>query len=94
MVRTRHLPFRPLASGVELALADLISDDDGEIVFLNDGGFRTLTIETTAQVVSSGQATTHRTASGEDVSGFNYVTFENGMTLYFEDGLDLLLPQG
>lgn len=80
--------------GVELALADLISDDNGEIVFFNDSGFRTLTIETEAQVVSSGQATTHRTASGEDVSGFNYVTFENGMTLYFEDGLDLLLPQG
>ncbi|MDH3661881.1 MAG: hypothetical protein OEU92_17935 [Alphaproteobacteria bacterium] len=87
-------PVRSAPSGASLALADLISDDNGEIVFFNDSGFRTLAIETDAQVVSKGQATTHRTASGEDVSGFNYVTFENGLTLYFEEGLDLLLPEG
>ena len=87
-------PMAPPAapSGVELTLADLISDENGEIVFFNDSGFRTLSIETDAQVVSKGQATAHSTASGEDVSGFNYVTFENGLTLYFEEGLDLLLP--
>ncbi|MEZ5932488.1 MAG: hypothetical protein R3F54_11125 [Alphaproteobacteria bacterium] len=83
---------RTAPAGVELALEDLISDDNGEIVFFNDGGFRTLSIETDAQVVASGQATSHRTSAGEDVSGFNYVTFENGVTLYFDDGLDLLLP--
>ena len=80
------------AQGVELSLADLISDDNGEIVFFNDGGFRSLAIDTEAQVVSRGQATDHRTAAGEDVGGFNYVTFDNGLTLYFEEGLDLLLP--
>ena len=85
-------PARTAPAGAELALADLISDDNGEIVFFNDGGFRSLAIETDAQVVSKGQATAHRTSAGEDVSGFNYVTFENGLTLYFEDGLDLLLP--
>lgn len=81
-------------SEVELALEDLISDDNGEIVFFNDGGFRTLSITTGSSVVSNGQASDHATASGEDVSGFNYVTFDNGKTLYFEEGLDLLLPQG
>jgi hypothetical protein len=85
---------RTAPASVELALADLISDDNGEIVFLNDGGFRTLAIETDAQVVASGRAATYRTAAGEDVSGFNYVTFENGLTLYFEQGLDLLLGEG
>ena len=84
-------PVRPQTTGVELSLADLISDDNGEIVFFNDSSFRSLAIETDAQVVSRGQATAHRTAAGEDVSGFHYVTFENGLTLYFEDGLDLLL---
>jgi hypothetical protein len=44
-------------------------------------------------VVSNGQTGRHATAAGEDVSGFNYVTFDNGTTLYFEEGLDLLLPQ-
>ncbi|MEM7042446.1 MAG: hypothetical protein AAF543_06525 [Pseudomonadota bacterium] len=72
-------------------LADLISDDNGEIVFFNDSGFRTLSIETDSEVISRGQTESHSTASGEDVSGFNYVTFENGLTLYFEEGLDLLL---
>lgn len=87
-------PVSAAPSGAELSLADLVSDDNGEIVFFNDGGFRTLSIETDAQVVSKGQATTHSTATGEDVSGFSYVTFENGLTLYFENGLDLLLPEG
>ncbi|MGI9437690.1 MAG: hypothetical protein ACR2Q4_23145 [Geminicoccaceae bacterium] len=77
---------------IELALSDLISDDQGEIVFFNDSGFRTLSIKTHSAVVSNGQAETHKTASGEDVSGFHYITFDNGMTLYFEEGLDLLLP--
>ena len=87
-------PVRSAPPGASLALTDLISDDNGEIVFFNDSGFRTLSIETDAQVVSKGQAASHRTAAGEDVSGFNYVTLENGLTLYFEDDLDLLLPGG
>lgn len=86
-------PVQSAPSGAELALADLISDDNGEIVFFNDSGFRTLSIETDEGIVSKGQTTAHRTASGEDVSGFHYVTFENGVTLYFEEGVDLLLPQ-
>ncbi len=81
-------------SGAELTLADLVSDENGEIVFFNDSGFRTLSIETDAEVVSKGQTEVHSTAAGEDVSGFSYVTFENGLTLYFEDDLDLLLPGG
>ena len=85
-------PTSTAPSGAELTLADLVSDENGEIVFFNDSGFRTLSIETDAEVVSKGKATTHSTAAGEDVSGFSYVTFGNGLTLYFEDGLDLLLP--
>ncbi len=82
------------SSGAALALADLVSDDNGEIVFFNDSGFRSLSIETDSAVLSRGQATDHVTAAGENVSGFNYVMFENGLTLYFEDGLDLILPTG
>jgi hypothetical protein len=88
---SRRVPMAP--AGVELALDDLISDDNGEIVFFNDSGFRTLSITTSSSVVSNGQTGRHATAAGEDVSGFNYVTFDNGTTLYFEEGLDLLLPQ-
>ena len=38
-----------------------------------------------------GRPAKHVTASGEDVSGFKYVTFDNGVTLYFPEGLDLIL---
>jgi hypothetical protein len=87
------LPATTAETGAELSLADLISDDGGEIVFFNDSGFRTLSIETDSTVMSKGQKGSHVTAGGEDVSGFNYITFDNGLTLYFEEGLDLILPQ-
>ncbi len=76
---------------VELALADLVSDAHGEIVFYNDSGFRSLTIRTDRGVVGEGRAGAHVTAAGEDVSGFKFVTFDNGPTLYFEAELDLIL---
>ena len=79
------------AAEVELALADLVSDARGEIVFYNDSGFRSLAIRTDRVVVGEGRAGTHVTAAGEDVSGFKFVTFDNGLTLYFQAGLDLIL---
>lgn len=78
---------------VELALAELISDANGEVVIFNDSGLRTLALRTNAAVVTEGQAPAHVTAGGEDVSGFNYITFENGLTVYFQDGLDLIVAQ-
>ncbi len=85
-------PAAPSAgSGLELALSDLISDANGEVVLFNDSGFRTLALSTEQTVVADGQAKAHVTASGEDVSGFNFVTFDNGVTLYFQDGLDVIL---
>jgi hypothetical protein len=76
---------------VELALADLVGDANGEVVIFNDSGFRTLALHTDATVVADGQVEAHVTASGEDVSGFNYVAFENGVTVYFQEGLDLIV---
>lgn len=78
---------------VELALADLLSDTNGEVVFFNDSGFRTLALHTDSAVVADGRTQTHVTASGEDVSGFNYLTFENGVTVYFQEGLDVIVEK-
>jgi hypothetical protein len=75
----------------ELMLSDLVGDANGEVVIFNDSGFRTVAIRTEATVVAEGEAAKHVTASGEDVSGFKYVTFDNGVTLYFPEGLDLIL---
>jgi hypothetical protein len=82
------------AAEVQLALADLVSDANGEVVVFNDSGFRTMAIRTEAAVTADGRVQRHVTASGEDVSGFNYVTFDNGVTLYYPDGLDLILEPG
>lgn len=75
----------------ELALSDLVGDANGEVVIFNDSGLRTMLVRTEAAVVAEGVAARHVTAGGEDVSGFKYVTFDNGVTLYFPDGLDLIL---
>jgi hypothetical protein len=82
------------AAEVELALANLVSDDNGEIVFCNDSGFRSLAIHTDSQVVGDGRADAHVTAAGDDVSGFNYLKFDNGLTLFYEEGLELIVLGG
>jgi hypothetical protein len=74
---------------VELAVADLVTDANGEVVIFNDSGFRTLALYADSGVVESGRVATHVTAGGEDVSGFNYLTFESGMTVYYPEGLDV-----
>jgi hypothetical protein len=79
---------------LELDLADLISDDNGEIVLFNDSGLRSLALRTEAAVVANGRMQAHRTATGEDVSGFKFVRFDNGLTLYFEEALHLVLVNG
>jgi hypothetical protein len=81
------------AAEVELALADLVSDANGEVVIFNDSGFRTLALHTDAAVVDGGRARRHVTAGGDDVSGFNYVTFESGVTVYFPEELNLIVAK-
>ncbi|MGH6919803.1 MAG: hypothetical protein ACREJ0_19115 [Geminicoccaceae bacterium] len=80
-----------MAAEVELAMSDLLGDANGEIVFFNDSGLRRLLIATDAAVVADGRAGAHRTAGGQDVSGFLFVTFDNGLTLYYETGLDVVV---
>ncbi len=78
---------------VELALSDLMQDAGGEVVLYNDSGVRALGLVAEAAVVGEGEASAHVTASGDDVTGFKYVSFANGMTLYYQDGLDLIVRQ-
>jgi hypothetical protein len=65
------------------------------VVLFNDSGFGTLALRTEAGVVAQGLVKRHVTTGGEDVTGFRYVTFENGLTLYYQEGLDLIVqPSG
>jgi len=80
---------------MELSLSDLISDERGEVVLFNDSEFRTLALRADVGVVAKGLAARHLTAGGEDVTGFHFVTFENGVTLYYQKGLELIVqPPG
>jgi hypothetical protein len=80
-----------MAAEAELAMSDLVADANGEIVFFNDSGLRRLAIATEAAVVSNGRAGVHRTAAGQDVTGFRYLSFDNGLTLYYQAGLDVVV---
>ena len=74
-----------------LALSDLIADRDGEVVLFNDSRLPVLTLETDQRPVARGVVEAHVTASGVDVAGYNYVTFGNGLTLYYPRDMQLVL---
>jgi len=78
-------------SEVELAMSDLVADTNGEIVLFNDSGLRRLAIATDAAVVGDGRSGAHRTATGQDVGGFRFLTFDNGVRLYYEAELDVVV---
>lgn len=76
---------------VLLALADLVGDERGEVVLFNDSGLRALTLATRSRAVEHGETGRHVTAAGEDVSGFRFVRFEDGLKLYYPPGIELVL---
>jgi hypothetical protein len=74
-----------------LRLDDLLQDTNGEVVLFNDSGLPLVELEASTGVTEEGQSGPHVTAGGDDVSGFRYISFENGLTLYYQDGLDLIV---
>ncbi|MDX6752107.1 hypothetical protein SH611_20060 [Geminicoccaceae bacterium 1502E] len=76
---------------VALAATDLMQDENGEVVLFNDSNLRSLALTSEAGIVAQGEARDHVTAGGEDVSGFKYLTFENGLTVYYQPHLDLVV---
>ena len=44
-------------------------------------------------MIEDGEAGRDVTAAGEDVSGFRYLLFANGLRLYFQPGLDVLVQK-
>jgi|SRR5579872_6214277 len=67
---------------LSLSLADLLPDAHNEIVIL-DGSGSNLAVVTDSAVMSHGTSGDHVTASGLDVSGFAYCTFEGGVTVFY-----------
>jgi hypothetical protein len=85
-------PF-PEPSGPVLDLADLMLDQNGEVVLFNDSNLRSLTLRTEARLVRRGEVGRHVTATGEDVSGFHYLAFDNGAKIFFRPGLEVVVAR-
>jgi len=86
-------PLQPMVDDGEtdliLRLDDMLADGNDEIVLLADSGQGQLALATDAEVVATGTAGDHVTADGQDVSGFAFVTFATGMTLFYPDDVEL-----
>ena len=84
-------PLAPVAAAAPaLQLADLLADGNNEVVLFDDGGVRELTL-TGGAVAAEGTVAAHVTETGADVSGYRFVTFADGLTLYYQDGFRLIL---
>lgn len=77
-----------------LELTDLLRDSNGEVVLFNDSHLPALAVRADSQLVASGEVEQHVTASGDDVTGYRYVAFDNGTTLYYQESLDLVILGG
>jgi hypothetical protein len=87
----RAAPALPaLHAAPALEIGDLLADGNNEVVLFDDGGVRELTL-TGGDVVARGIVDSHVTEIGADVSGYHYVTFAGGLTLFYQDGFRLHL---
>ena len=74
---------------VYLDLSDLLPDESGEVV-LFAGEDLPVNILTSEPVTETGIAEAHVTASGLDVTGLHFYSFESGITVYSPSDLLIL----
>ena len=86
--------LRPESSVLTLELTDLLRDSNGEVVLFNDSHLPALAVRADSQLVASGEVEQHITVAGDDVTGYRYVAFDNGTTLYYHESLDLVILGG
>jgi len=70
---------------------DLQPDPRGAVVLMNDSNLRHLVVEGSAAVVAQGVSGPERTLAGDDVTGFHWFRFGNGVTLYYPPDMVLTL---
>ena len=79
---------RPVSDAeVILSLSDLIQDSNGEVVLFNDSQFDSVELSSDTALIGQGVVDRHVTAAGDDVSGFRFVAFANGLKLFFAPNL-------
>ena len=78
---------------VLLDLADLLPDDSGEVVLFADDALP-VNILTDEPITSEGISEAHVTATGVDVTGLHFYSFEGGVTLYSPSDLLIVAESG
>jgi hypothetical protein len=81
---------RPQLLSVVLHLDDLMPDKTGAVVLQADGERLEIRLEDWDEILTRGIAPDDTQSEHFDVSGMDFVTFANGVTLYFPAG-DILL---
>jgi hypothetical protein len=76
---------------IQLALADLLPDANGEIVVMNEGDDPEVSIATELRILDAGISPAHMTAGGIEVGGMQFWVFEDGTRLYYSPGLSISL---
>ena len=74
-----------------LSLSDLLPDQRGDVVLMNEAGPLSVNIMTDSRVTETGTAEHYVTSAGLDVTGYHFCTFEAGLTIYYPPGIDLLV---
>ena len=81
----------PRSDTLVLDLEDLLPDVEGEVVLFAEEGVP-LSLVAHQPLTGSGIVDQHVTASGVDVEGLYYYSFESGVTLYSET--DIIIVEG
>ncbi len=81
----------PRSDTLVLDLEDLLPDVEGEVVLFAEDGVP-LGLVTHQPMTGSGIVDQHVTASGVDVEGLYYYSFEGGVTLYSDT--DIIIVEG
>ncbi len=74
---------------LELALADLLPDPAGEVV-VSAGAGVALRLKSDTPLRERGVSEGHVTASGVDVTGLFFYSFEGGVTVYSPEDIEVL----
>ncbi len=72
----------PSGQTLTLALKELMPDEGGDIVVLNQMG-TDVTVLTDEGVIATGIGETYTTRTGHDVTGFAFCRFTSGVTVFY-----------
>jgi hypothetical protein len=79
-------------NGLTFALKELLADTAGDVV-IDSGAGADITVLTDGAVTARGVERDHVTLGGDDVSGYAYCRFGDGITVFYPCWLSLLIEE-